>query len=187
MYWILFLLFLSGGWFFFPKPKQSTPEESPPVVPFENRYMLGVPFLEEKEELKELGVVEEETPEGWVRMKWDETRFLYWSNRPIQYKYLETVGRKYCIVYNCRDNYINIFRELLVAFEKPVQEQVHPEVFASFKQYNTKRKQIKDKVVVNERCNQYVWKGKISEYNKPIVEPTVIREVSYSDFKKNVE
>jgi hypothetical protein len=56
-------------------------------------------------------------------------------------------------------------------------------VFASFKQYNTKQKQVKNKVVVNERCNQYVWKGKISEYDKPVVD-TPTREISYSDFKK---
>jgi len=181
MYWILFLLFLSGGWFFFPK---STPtlDTVSHTIPYENYYMLGTVSLEEKEELKELGVVEEETPEGCVRMKWDDTHFLYWSNRPIQYKYLETVARKYCIVYDCRDNYINIFRELILAAEKPMQEQIHPEVFASFKQYNTKRKQIKNKVAVNERCNQYIWKGKISEYT-PIIE-TPTREISYSDFKK---
>lgn len=179
MYWILFLLFFSGGWFFFPRLKPIPPR----VLPFENYYMLGVPHLEEKEELKEIGVVEEETPEGLVRMKLDNDQFLYWSNRPIQYKYLETVGRKYCIVYNCRDKYINIFRELVIAFEKPVQEEIHPEVFASFKHYNTKRKQIKNKVVVNERCNQYIWKGKISEYEKP-VETVITRELSYSDYKK---
>jgi hypothetical protein len=185
MYWILILLFFSGGWFFFPKSKPVN--IPPPHIPFENYYMLGIPHLEEKEELKEIGVVEEETPEGIVRMKWVEDHFLYWSNRPIQYKYLETVARKYCIVYDCRDKYINIFRELAIASLKPVQEQIHPEVFASFKQYNTKRKQIKNKVIINERCNQYIWKGKISEYEKEKekeqeIEP--VRELSYSDYKK---
>jgi hypothetical protein len=181
MYWILFLLFLSGGWFFFPKSK---PLVTPRSIPFENYYMLGISHLEEKEELKEIGVVEEETPEGQVRMKYKEDHFLYWSNRPIQYKYLETVARKYCIVYDCRDKYINIFRELAIASTKPVQEEIHPEVFASFKQYNTKRKQIKNKVIVNERCNQYIWKGKISEYEKEKPVETVTREISYSDYKK---
>ena len=182
MYWILFLLFLSGGWFFFPKSKP-TPKENPQINSFEYYYMLGVEHLDEKEELKEKGLVEEETPEGLVRMKWEEDHFLYWANRAVQYKYLETVARKYCIVYNCRDKYINIFRELAIASLKPVQEEIHPEIFASFKQYNTKRKQHKDKGIVNERCNQYVWKGRISEYEKP-VETTIMREISYSDYKK---
>jgi hypothetical protein len=177
MYWILFLLFLSG-WYFFPKQQLQIKQE----IPYENKYMLGT-TVDETEELKTIGVVEDETPEGLVRMKFENGIFLYWAIRAIQYKYLETVARKYCIVYDCKDNYINIFKELALAHMKPVQQQIHPEVFASFKQYNTKRKQLKNRMVVNERCNQYSWKGKISEYDKP-EESKLIREISYADYKK---
>jgi thymidylate synthase ThyX len=115
-------------------------------------------------------------------MKWDNGQFLYWSVRPIQYKYLETVARKFVIVYNCKENYINIFKELAVAALKPVSEPVHPSVFASFKQYNTKRNQIKNVAIINEKCNQYIWKGKVSSYDTPIVPE--VKAIRYSDFKK---
>jgi len=137
---------------------------------------------EETEELKTMGVVEETTPEGIVRMKFGDGIFLYWSHRAIQYKYLETVARKYVMVYDCREKYINIFEELAIAAAKPKQEPVHPAIFASFKKYNTKRKQIKQNYIVNEKSNQYNWKGKISEYEPPSVSES--KAIRYSDFKK---
>ena len=175
MYWILFFLFI-GGWYFYP---------TAPIVqkkcPYENNYMLGS-TVDEAEDLKAIGVVEEMTPEGLVRMKWDDIKFLYWSMRPIQYKYLETVARKFVIVYKCKENYINIFKELAIAATKPTSEPVHPNVFASFKQYNTKRHQLKNVSIVNEKCNQYIWKGKISSYDTPAIPE--VKAICYSDFKK---
>lgn len=184
MYWILFFLFLGGGLYLYRKP---APSPSKPLeIPYENLYMLGTTgneadAPEETEELKNMGVVEETTPEGTVRMKFADGIFLYWSNRAIQYKYLETVARKYVMVYDCREHYINIFEELAIAAAKPKQEPVHPAIFASFKKYNTKRKQIKH-YIVNEKSNQYNWKGKISEYDPPLV--VEAKAIRYSDFKK---
>jgi hypothetical protein len=144
--------------------------------------MITCDNLEETDELKKMGVVEETTPEGLVRMKFADGIFLYWSHRAIQYKYLETVARKYVMVYNCRENYINIFEELAIAAAKPKQEPVHPAIFASFKKYNTKRKQIKHTYIVNEKSNQYIWKGKITEYELPAI--AEVKAIRYSDFKK---
>jgi hypothetical protein len=183
MYWILFFLFLGGGFYLYNKPP--SPPPLPKEIPYENLFMLTEDEAEkpqETEELKQLGVVEETTPEGLVRMKFEDGVFKYWSNRAIQYKYLETVARKYVMVYDCKEHYINIFEELAIAAAKPKQEPVHPSIFVSFKKYNTKRKQIKQQYVVNEKSNQYSWKGKISEYEKPL--PVEIKPVSYSDFKK---
>jgi hypothetical protein len=181
MYWILFFLFV-GGLYFYNKP---IPEQLPKEIPFENLFPLTddeADTPEETEELKKLGVVEETTPEGLVRMKFEDGVFKYWSNRAIQYKYLETVARKYVMVYHCKDNYINIYEELAIAAAKPTQEPVHPSIFVSFKKYNTKRKQIKNNYIVNEKSNQYSWKGKISEYETP--EIAEIKPIRYSDFKK---
>ena len=186
MYWILFFLFLGGGFYLYTKPSPSP--RQPRETPYENLYMLRTSTgdeadpPDESEDLKQLGVVEETTPEGTVRMKFEDGIFLYWSNRAIQYKYLETVARKYVMVYDCREHYINIFEELAIAAAKPKQEPVHPAIFASFKKYNTKRKQIKHNYIVNEKSNQYNWKGKISDYNPPVV--AEVKPVSYSDFKK---
>jgi len=175
MYWLLFFLLISG-WYFYPEEIHETRQ-----IPYENLYMLGS-TVDEAADLQEIGVVEEDTPEGKVRMKWGGDRFLYWSTRPIQYKYLETVARKYVIVYKCKENYINIFEQLAIASLKPVSEPVHPSIFASFKQYNTKRKQIKNVNVVNEKSNQYIWKGKLSDYNPPV--KLEVKPIRYSDFKK---
>ena len=179
MHWIFIFLF-SFAWscYFLP---QSPIDYIPREVPYENNYMLGS-TVDEEEDLKKIKVVEEMTPEGLVRLKWDNGTFLYWSSRPIQYKYLETVARKYVIVYECKENYINIFEQLAIASLKPTTEPVHQTVFASFKQYNTKRHQIKNVSVVNEKCNQYIWKGKIQDFNPPVT--PVIKEISYADFKK---
>jgi len=184
MYWILFFLLLGGGLYLYKKP-QPSPQE-PQETPYENLYMFpcnedeAVP--EESEESKAMGVVEETTPEGVVRMKFEDGIFLYWSHRAIQYKYLETVARKYVMVYDCRNHYINIFEELAIAAAKPKKDPVHPTIFASFKKYNTKRKQIKHNYIVTEKSNQYNWKGKISEYERPVV--AEVKPVRYSDFKK---
>jgi len=180
MYWLLFFL-LVGGWFLYPKQIKTQP--LPRETPYEYLYLLNtVNEADEEEELKKLGVVEETTPEGKVRLKWEDGIFLYWSNRSIQYKYLETVARKYVLVYHCKEHYINIFEELAIAAAKPKQEQEQPSVFASFKNYNTKRKQLKQQYVVNEKSNQYNWKGKISEYEQPALPK--VKPIRYSDFKK---
>lgn len=182
MYWILFFL-LVGGIYLYKKP---TPPPEPQEIPYENLYMfpsnVDEEVPEESEDLKHLGVVEEITPEGAVRMKFEDGIFLYWAHRAIQYKYLETVARKYVMVYDCRNHYINIFEELAIAAAKPKKEPVHPAIFASFKKYNTKRKQIKHNYIVNEKSNQYNWKGKISEYERPVV--AEVKPLRYSDFKK---
>jgi hypothetical protein len=177
MYWILFFLLL-GGWYLYPIAREEEVKE----CPYENLFMLGC-TAEESEDLKALGVVEDMTPEGLVRMKYVEGVFMYWANRSIQYKYLETVARKYVIVYDCKDKYINIFKELAYASlkTKPKAEEM-PSVFASFKQYNTKQNQVISDAIVNEKANQYVWKGKISEYDPP--KHQEVKPIRYSDFKK---
>ena len=189
MYWIAgFFLML----YFFPTIKtkinkllkQIEPEkkEETRTIPYENTYMLNA-HAEESDELLALGVVEEITPEGKVRMKWED-QFLYWADRPIQYKYLETVARKYVILYKCKENYINIFAELAKAYYKPEVEVKQNTAFASFKSYNTinKKLKVKHRSVINEKSNQYKWKGKISEFAKPIVPE--VRKIQFQDYKK---
>ncbi len=51
--------------------------------------------------------VVERTPAGEVRMKYDDATntFLYWTDRKIPNYYLDTVARKYVIVYNEKEKY----------------------------------------------------------------------------------
>jgi hypothetical protein len=187
MYWI-FAGFFFAMLYYFPnikaKFKQIEKKKEPEkrTIPYENTYMLNA-CADESDELKSLGVVEELTPEGKVRMKWED-QFLYWAERPIQYKYLETVARKYVIVYQCKENYINIFAELAKAYNKPEVEVKQNTAFATFKSYNTinKKLKVKHRSIINEKSNQYKWKGKISEFDKPIV--SEIRRINFQDYKK---
>jgi hypothetical protein len=179
MYWIIasFSSIFFVAWYFYPKKKIVR------LIPYENKYMLNA-IVDETEELKLLNVVEEVTPEGKVRMKWED-KFVYWADRPIQYKYLETVARKYVLVYKCKENYINIFAELAKAYTKEVVDVKQNEVFATFKSYNTIKRKMQKKCVINENSNQYKWNGKISEFDKPPVPE--IKKISYEDYKKNMQ
>ena len=49
--------------------------------------------------------------------------FEYWADKDIDYKYLETVARKYVTVFSCRDLYIDRF-SLLKEKVKNIKEQI---------------------------------------------------------------
>ena len=59
-------------------------------------------------------LVLEKTPQGFVQMRYnqDEEGFEYWADANIDYKYLDTVARKYTHLFNCRGVYINRFEML---------------------------------------------------------------------------
>ncbi len=127
--------------------------------------------------------VEETTPEGKVILSYDESSniFLYWAEKTITYKYLEVVARKYVILYDCKEVYVNMFRELLKAMEKPeVVPQSGP--FAAFKTYNTVAHKITNKKIVNEKANVYKYMGKQIEKK----EENTYKPISFLDYKKQV-
>lgn len=99
--------------FFIPK--------KPLITPYENTYPLNTTLLiDETEENLTRRHVQEVTPEGLVTMTYDvpSSSFFYWSEKKIAYKYLEVVARKFVLLYNCKEVYINMFRELLKALPK---------------------------------------------------------------------
>ena len=75
---------------------------------------------DETEENIRNGVVEEETPKGKVILKYceEENAFHYWSEHTQDYKYLEVSARKYVILFDCKDKYVNMFRELVKSIHK---------------------------------------------------------------------
>ena len=91
-------------------------------IPFESKYGTGLTkqyFIDKKLENQEnidLGFVEEKTPEGNVLLSYDADLgvFIYYSKsgRGITYKYLETLARKYVVIFDKRDIIVNIFKEL---------------------------------------------------------------------------
>ena len=138
-------------------------------------------------------IVLSNTPKGLVYMRYhkEDEGFEYWADTTIDYKYLETVARKYVTVFSCRDLYIQRFallKEKLVNLKEQIKEnkkreeekQDHEEeedeaetddVFASFKSYNqsTNDKVQKEKAeitrndVVCDKANKYLHRGKVEE------------------------
>jgi hypothetical protein len=147
MYWLLLVPLWPALWWFYRR-------RPPAFVPtYDQLYGLNLPSLPESEENRKRRVVEEVTPDGAVVLGLEGEVFTYYAPRPVQYKYLETVARKYCIVYDCRERYVNIYRELLKNL--PKKEEAPDQVFAAFKSYNKRRP-----TVTKDRCNVYKWLGK---------------------------
>jgi hypothetical protein len=143
--WIKWLVHL-----FFPK--------KPLLLPYENTYPLNstLPIEETEENLKRRHV-QEMTLEGLVTMTYDapSASFFYWSEKKIAYKYLEVVARKFVLLYNCKEVYINMFRELLKTLPK--------------------------RRLMKERANVYKYCG--TKYEE--VKAPCYKQISYLDYKKN--
>jgi hypothetical protein len=152
----------------------------PPPPNYESYYPLNTP----KEELKETEdnikneQVEEMTPDGKVIMKYKDNIFLYWSDRPIMYRYLETTARKYVILYDCKDVYVNMYKELLKSLHE--QETV---IKGPYVKFRSSSNQIKTKLV-RERSNHYKYMGKL-ETPKTILP---FKPINFLEYKsKNVK
>ena len=130
-----------------------------PILLYESYYPLNTvkETISETEENITQGQVEDETPEGKVVMKYKDDLFLYWSDKPIMYRYLETVARKYVIVHDCKEVYVNMYRELIKSLQE--QETVVNGPYAQFKSYNSSMNRVKPKLV-RERSNHYKYMGK---------------------------
>jgi hypothetical protein len=172
-----------------------------PEIAFENRYFTEYDDLEEKELTEEfvkdlaLNVIREETPKGEVLMYYSHETgsFIYHSKtKEIPYKYLETLARKYVIIYDCKIIYIDIRKEYEKGVNKynEMKENKTPgggsevgattgddggakkkkQIFASFKTYNRKSEvniKQKDKIyILREKANRYSYRGKIEEYKE---------------------
>lgn len=171
MYWLLLIPAL--WWLYQRRP---VPVFAPT---YDQRYGLNLASLPETEENLRRRVVEEVTPDGTVVLGLEGEVFTYYAPRPVQYKYLETVARKYCIVYDCRERYVNIYRELLKNLPKKQEEP--DQVFATFKSYNKRRP-----TITKDRCNLYKWLGKSPELalDEP---PKEDSPLSYAEFKHLTE
>ena len=151
--------------------------------PYEFKYPLST-LVEETEENRLYKRVEEMTPEGHVYMTYDEpsNTFFYWSEKAIAYKYLDVVARKFVIVYDCKEVYVNLFREIINSAlkekEKEKEEEKMDGPYATFKTYKPKKmyRPLKEKV------NQYKHVGKWKE-PEPIKE---YKSSSYLDYKKQI-
>ncbi len=140
-------------------------KKPPPAIQpeplYESYYPLNTPkdILEETEGNVKLEQVEEMTPDGKVIMKYnkEDNLFLYWSDKPIMYRFLEAVARKYVILYDCKDIYVNMYKELIKSLQE--NETMVSGPYVQFKSYNIHNR-VKPKLV-RERSNHYKYMGKL--------------------------
>ena len=146
--------------------------------PYEFKYPLNLE-AEETDENKKLKRVEENTPAGHVYMTYDEltNTFFYWSDKAVAYKYLDVLARKYVIVYDCKDVYVNIFRELIKSSFKKEEEKKEVGPYATFKNYSPKRRR-----PLKERTNSYKYLGKWVN----AIPVNTYKTGSYLDYKKQL-
>ena len=96
----------------------------------------------------------EETPLGNVKMYYchENESFIYWSEKQVPYRVLESVSKKYVIEYDCKTIYIDMEDELKKKHEELMEtvnssndedlsgnkiEEEKSSVFVTFKKYNT--------------------------------------------------
>ena len=88
-------------------------EEEEEIIPYESKYQLPISsaynpnnnFIPDKQNF-----ISENTPNGVVFMRYDKDNegFDYWCNdNQIEYKYLETVARKFVNTFNCQHLYFD--------------------------------------------------------------------------------
>lgn len=145
----------------------------------------------------------------------DLCHFYYYSNTIIPYKILDIVAQKYVITFDCKILYLDISAELdnlkkkVIENHKKINDELNRikdkekecetsnnknnKLFATFKKYNTtpaniQIKEDNSKLVIKEKINKYINKGKITnfEFIKKIDKKLVCKNYSlkFSDFKK---
>jgi hypothetical protein len=151
----------------------------------------------------------EQTSLGNIIMHYnlDDEAFHYYSDVNIPCITLDIVCRKYVVTYHCPWLYIhrcdeiekikqdaenddnndnnetdNITENIIIEKE----EQPKKSNMAKFKKYNNKKKvSIDDNLDI--KCNKYIHKGKIMDCKLlATTKPVTHKEISFSDFKKNM-
>lgn len=191
-------------------------EENINLLNYENKEEI------EKREKEEIDIklnsikdqfIEENTPRGVVFMTYDKDNnfFIYYSKtKDLPFNYLETVGRKFVIDYNCPEIFIDYNQEYQNAINKKYlkfiesrKEQLEnlneenqknendknnkKNVFAVFKNYNKTEpveKNVNNNVILTEKCNVYKYKGNLIDYEN-LIKKNEILEHDYEniDFK----
>ena len=170
--------------------------KTPQVIPYENRY----PFIHDplicdiSGRILKHALVLENTPQGYILMSYNEDNdaFEYWADENIQYKYLESVARKYVQSFHCEHLYINRYEllrkrwlEIEEAKKKALEEkkeEVEESVFAVLK--SAKKNKEKNKLLFQcEKANKYIARGRMNEceyFNVTKQE----NNLSFDDWKK---
>lgn len=187
-----------------PEPTLSeTITETPAIktISYENKYLEIFENMEDsdltQEEIERLSnnYIMEYTPVGNVIMQYNHKKesFLYYSDNNIPFRYLEPIGRKYVIVFKCKQLFIDMKEEL----EKlKTQNNISPQqekptktkdILSNLKS-NNKWKPLKPMLNTKIQINRYTLVGRFSNFNfLKRVDKTIVDKnysISFSDFKK---
>ena len=129
------------------KTKKELKELGSEPIPFEHKYPIeNAKNTRDATHDFSRSVVLSTTPKGLVYMKYDTKNegFEYWADKDIDYKYLETVARKYVKIFECKDLYIDrikILKEKLMKMKQTIEENKEREE----KEREKKEKEEKEK------------------------------------------
>jgi hypothetical protein len=196
-----------------PEIPAITIEEVPPKPNmFENKYLEELSTLATQELTTEKieslcnNFIMENTPVGNIIMQYDHNKsaFLYYSDNVVPFRFLEPVGRKYVITFQCKQLFIDMKEEIERATKeeeakqntqqpKPVAKKTK-DILASFNsktndsqsQNSSNTNTINPNIKIN--TNRYTCMGKISNFqmikkvDKKLVDKNY--SMSFSDFKQ---
>ena len=131
----------------------------------------------------------ERTPIGNIIMYYENDEFKYYCDRTPSFGFLETVARKYVIVFNCKRLY-KIYSEQEIEEKKEKKEEdIKPKkksVYANFKRYNNNKKiKINDNEPILQ--NKYKFVGKIRDFSFLQIEKKSEQKMSIQDFLKQIK
>jgi len=149
---------------------------------FENRYFKEYDELADDPDAPvppRNNHVRETTPQGDVIMTYDADRSLfcyYCDKRSVQFKYLESVARKYVVEHGCKRLYIDFREELTKAKHSAVAVKPPSSVFAQLKKYSTSTSTGNNNAnanananatacVLKEHVTRYLHCGRLSDFS----------------------
>ena len=182
-------------------------DDDEPDIPYEDKYPIdSIDNNIDTEFIPNKTNFIAENPNGIMRYDKDNKGFDYWcNNNQIEYKYLETVARKFIKIFNCKHLYFD--REKDIQQQKlelelkdlsnnapSKNEKVNnddDDVFVKPKPIvnNKKEKQDNNNTIIPRNSNKFIKKGKVNELNNTLLFPTgkIVKEnkkFSFSDYKK---
>lgn len=174
------------------------------IINYEDKYKI----IEKEQKNDKLDTenccVCESTPDGLVFMKYSKSNegFNWWGdNKLTSYKYLETVARKYVIVFKCSSLYIDREEDLKRQIEEEKREEDRKkmeeedkkeeevdsddDLFVKLKP-NEKIKPKKKEIKAAVNANKYKYCGKISDFKllKKIKKEKKKRKLDFSSWKE---
>ena len=161
--------------------EESNKKQLPMQVPYEQKYLQEYKkrlenivistseTTQEKRILKNSFIIEK-TPLGNVAMYYNQERecFEYYSDNTIPYRYLETIGRKYVLTFDCLPNYIDMEEELrkqkeIVEKNKELEKQEQERQKQNAKESSNPNQNKNEEETPSTKKNVF---AKLKNYNK---------------------